>query len=105
MQKDTTERACRYKQLTNEEREEIAIGLELGYTFSSIAEALGRHKSTISREIDRNLPTARKVRYRANRAQKRADERKKASHKKERLKSPQIREYVEEKLKIGWTPE
>ncbi len=105
MQKDTTKRACRYKQLTNEEREEIAIGLELGHTFSSIAEALGRHKSTISREIARNLPAARNVRYRANRAQKRADERKKASHKKERLKSPQIREYVEEKLKIGWTPE
>jgi len=105
MQKDTTEGACRYKQLTSEEREEIAIGLELGYTFSRIAETLGRHKSTISREISRNLPTIRNVRYRANRAQKRAYERKKASRKRQRLKSPQIQAYVEGKLRLGWTPE
>lgn len=105
MQKDTTRSTGNYKQLTIEEREEIAIGLARGDTLRSIAESLGRHRSTLSRELSRNLPQIRKVSYRANRAQEKADVRKKASHSRHRLKSPQIRAYVEEKLRAAWTPE
>lgn len=105
MQKDTTGRSRTYKHLSIEEREEIALGLERGDNLSSIADSLGRPCSTISRELRRNLPTVKKVSYRANRAQIKADARNKASRQRERLKSLQIRTYVEEKLKEKWTPE
>jgi IS30 family transposase len=88
-----------------EEREEIALGLERGETLSNIADRLVRNCSTISRELSRNLPAINKVSYRANRAQIKAESRNNASRQRERLKSPQIRTYVEEKLKIAWTPE
>lgn len=105
MQKDTTGKDRSYKHLSVEEREDIAIGLEQGESLSGIAKRLGRDRSTISRELQRNQPPVNNVRYRANRAQIRADARKKASHRRARLKSPQIRAYAEEKLKAAWTPE
>jgi IS30 family transposase len=105
MHENTTRSAGKYKQLTIEEREEIAIGLERGDTLSSIAGNLGRHRSTVSRELNRNLPSIRRVCYRANCAQKRSDVRNKASRSRERLKTAQIRQYVEDKLRAAWTPE
>lgn len=105
MEKDTTSNTGTYTHLTIYEREEIALGLERGESLSSIANSLGRHRSTLSRELKRNSPPVNKVRYRANRAQGRADARKRAGHWRDRLKLPQIRTYVEEKLQTGWTPE
>jgi len=43
-----------YTQLTQEERYQIHILKKAGYTQSEMAEMLGRHKSTISRELCRN---------------------------------------------------
>lgn len=43
-----------YTQLTREERYQIYVLKKTGHSLASIAEALGRHKSTISREITRN---------------------------------------------------
>ena len=43
-----------YTQLSQEEREQIEKMLGLGLYQTEIAEALGRDKSTISREIRRN---------------------------------------------------
>jgi IS30 family transposase len=40
--------------LTIEEREKIRCGREKGITLTEIARMLGRHKSTISREVRRN---------------------------------------------------
>ncbi len=94
-----------YCHLSFEEREEVAIGLEKGESKASIASRLGRHRCTISREIDRNSPLIRTVRYRANRAQKRFAERDVLCHARERLKNSEIRQYVEGKLREGWTPE
>lgn len=105
MQEDTTSGARTYKHLTIDEREEIAIGLARGDTLSLIAVRLGRHRSTLSRELIRNQPEVRKVCYRASRAHKKADIRKKTSRAHERLKSPQVRAYVEKKLEAAWTPE
>jgi len=105
MRQNTKERARSYRHLSIVEREEIAIGLEKGETLSSIAERLDRDISTVSREIKRNIPTQRKVRYRAHRAQIRYETRKQQSHKKERLKNASLRHYVEQKLKEDWTPE
>jgi IS30 family transposase len=63
-------------------------------------------KSTVSRELKRNNAQVNAVKYRGHRAQKRADARKKESHRRQRLADPQIRAYVEQRLKEdGWTPE
>jgi IS30 family transposase len=105
MEKNTTKREPSYRQLGFEEREEIAIGLEKGENKNSIAKQLNRHRSTICRELKRNSPKVREVHYRANRAQIRSDERKRGSHFRERLKTPEIRAYVDSKIRIDWTPE
>ncbi|MBN2857782.1 MAG: IS30 family transposase [Candidatus Delongbacteria bacterium] len=94
-----------YKHLSIEDREEIAILLERNWTQKEIAERLNRNSSTISREIRRNGTTIRQTKYRANRAQLRCDARSELSHKKARLKSTEIIEYVEAKLKKGYSPE
>jgi IS30 family transposase len=88
------------------DREEIAILLEHGESKAAVARKLGRHRSSIGREICRNSPPLNEVKYRANRAQIRADERKKESHKRERLANLLVRLYVEYHLvNDGWTPE
>jgi IS30 family transposase len=106
MEKYTTESGKSYSHFTPAEREEIAIGLERGESMACIAKRLGRHKSNIGREIRRNSPPVNDVKYRANRAQIRADERKKNSHGQERLANPVVRAYVEYHLvNDAWTPE
>lgn len=94
-----------YKHLQSHERDEIAIMLAGGHTKAEIANILGRHPSTITREIKRNGSQIRKTRYRANRAQMRADVRKHSAHSKTRLKNDEIRAYVIDKLMMGYTPE
>ena len=47
-----------YTQLTQEERYQIYGHLKAGYNISEIAEEMGRHRSTISREIKRNSVNA-----------------------------------------------
>lgn len=105
MGKNTTGKSTSYRHLCIGEREELAIGLSNGESLGRIAIRIGRNKSTLSREIDRNQPKTYVVSYRANRAQLRSDDRKTLSHQQERLKSPEIRAYVEAKLVLGWTPE
>ncbi|MBA3780224.1 MAG: IS30 family transposase [Chloroflexi bacterium] len=56
-------------ELTEHEREEIRVGIERNETDSEIGRALGRHRSTIGREIVRNGGRAR---YRACTAHERA---------------------------------
>lgn len=60
-----------YHRLTINEREEISLGLAQGRSRSDIAHTLGRHPSTISREIKRN--NHRVSCYRAVESQARAD--------------------------------
>jgi len=43
-----------YKQLTNGERYQIKAYLKIGLSIKEIAQYLGRHPSTIGREIKRN---------------------------------------------------
>ena len=44
----------RYRQLTSEERHTLSTLQKQGYRQAAIARALGRHRSTISREVRRN---------------------------------------------------
>ena len=48
----------KYEHLSYEERSTIALGLQQGMSVRSIARALGRSPSTISRESRRNAPAA-----------------------------------------------
>ena len=105
MTKSTVKKGISYSHLTLEEREEISIGLESGYSQYKIAKMIHRSVSTISRECSRNQPDTNKVKYRANQAQLRSQDRQAKSHKRARLKSEETRQYVAEKLVIGWTPE
>jgi IS30 family transposase len=93
-----------YKHLSQEEREIIANLLSGGSSLSDIAEAVGRDKSTISRELNRNSPPERR-RYVPCRAHARACERKTEANKHERLKNDLIRQYVKAGLAKGWSPE
>jgi transposase, IS30 family len=105
MRKSTIETKKAYRHLVIEEREELAIGLNQQKSIIEISKELGRHRSTIYREKHRNNATQNTVKYRANRAQLRSDERKGESHKRTRLKNKVIQEYVEKHLVEDWTPE
>jgi IS30 family transposase len=105
MKKNTPKEVKKYSHLSLEEREEIAIGLEKGMKQYEIAILSKRDPSTISREIKRNKPSIRNVRYRANRAKKKADERKKQSHAKHRIPNKKLRRYISKHLKKGYSPE
>jgi IS30 family transposase len=105
MKKHTLKAPKKYSHVSLDEREEIAIGLENGKRQREIALLLGRNPSTISREIKRNNPAIRNVRYRANRAQLKAEEGKVKSHKKERIPNKKIRRFICKQLKMGYSPE
>ena len=96
---------ARYKRVTDEERDIIAIRLANGYKQSQIALELNRHPATISREIRRNRYKCGD--YVANRASKSAHQalasRKKGKHKLKQNK--RLWEYVEKKLYLFWSPE
>jgi transposase, IS30 family len=93
-----------YKHLSQEEREIIANLLSGGSSLGEIAKAVGRDKSTITRELARNSPPERR-RYVPCRAHARACERKTKANKHERLKNDLVRQYVKDGLAKGWSPE
>ena len=95
----------KYTNLTIEEREQIHFMLWDKLTLREIAQRMGRSPSTISREISRNTPPARK-RYTPHLAQKQYEHRKQIVRERPRLKDPAIVEYVHEKLvNENWSPE
>ncbi len=93
----------RYEHLSIEEREIIGQMHWQKRKAREIAEAIGRHKITVSRElmsltywdIMRNASEMYK-RYTPCQAQKRAEERREEASKRYRLKTPEIRKYVRE---------
>jgi len=93
-----------YKHLSQEERELIAAQLSEGSSLGEIAKAVGRDRSTISRELKRNCPPERR-RYVPCRAHARACERKTKANQHERLKNDLVRQYVRDCLAKGWSPE
>ena len=95
-----------FKRLSLDERIQIEIQYSQGRDLAEIAEHLGhgRNKSTVSREIG-GRPRKGIGRYKAYQANCRAIEREDNRGKRERLKNETIRNYVKEKLRIGWSPE
>lgn len=93
-----------YSHMSLGERDRLTILRAQGVSINEIARRLRRNKSTISREIRRNAGPEYQS-YGAGSAHCRARQRRSHASRRERLKSPRLREYVHRKLRLGWTPE
>lgn len=85
----------RYRHLSAEERDRIAEMHARHEGVSAIAAAIGRNKSTVSREIARN---GRNGRYGAIAAQSRSDARRKACRPRKRLSDPALAAEVRRRI-------
>jgi IS30 family transposase len=94
-----------YVHLTADGRDQISALRAAGYSQRQIAQVLGRHHTTISRELRRNAPPIHTGYYLSHKAHERSVKRKSQAHQRDRLKNDQIRQYVEDHLSLGWTPE
>lgn len=92
-----------YRQLTSEERYMLAALRRQGFNQAEIARALGRHRSTVCREVRRNSTRA-DGRYRAFTAQERANGRRSRSRRNRRFSAEDFA-LVDELLRRQWSPE
>jgi transposase, IS30 family len=93
----------KYHQLTHEERYSITALLRIGRTQAEIAGELGRSRSTISRELRRNV-TRHDGHYRAAKAQQYSVARRRRERRGSWFSAEQMTE-VETLLKKKWSPE
>jgi len=94
-----------YKQLNQEERDQIYLLLRQGKKQIEIANALKRDKTTISRELSRNKHKKLNE-YLPDTAQRKSNRKKKTSRKQSYVdKHPVVKKYILEKLELGWSPE
>ena len=92
-----------YHQITSEERYTIAALRREGFNAAEIARRLGRHRSTISREIRRNS-SRWDGSYRPSKAIERANGRRSRSRRNQHFTKADFA-LVEKKLKEDWSPE
>ena len=91
-----------YQQLIDSQRYQIEAYLRVKYSITQIAEELGVHKSTISRELKRNC---KKRSYSACHAQSISDERRKEAYK-HSVFDANMKHYITNKLiNKQWSPE
>ena len=95
----------RYKQLSKEERDQIALLKAQDIAIRQIGRLLGRDPGTISRELLRNAPPIHQGYYLPHKAQEKADIRKAQAHRRQRLRQPRLRAYARRMLNRGWSPE
>ena len=88
--------------LTLQERETLYRMKKAGKAVGEIAEALGRDRSTIYREVKRNTGGRG---YRPQQAQRLAEERRLACRRPAKLSDPELRSHVAKHLKQKWSPE
>ncbi len=93
----------KYHQLTSEERYMLAALRRQGLNQSQSARSLGRHRSTVCREVRRNSTRA-DGRYRAFTAQERTNGRRSRSRRNQRF-VPQDFTLVDNLLSRQWSPE
>ena len=94
----------KYKHFTIEEREKVQELLWQKASVRTIARAINRSPSSVSREIKRNKPPLRDQ-YTPRLANERAIEKRSYRGRKLRLRSGFVRRYVVAKLKLGFSPE
>lgn len=92
-----------YRQLASEERYMLAALRRQGYNKSQIARALGRHRSTVGRELRRNSTRAG-GRYRAFTARERTNGRRSRSRRNRRFSAEDF-VLIDELLCRQWSPE
>lgn len=95
----------KYSHLSLIERELISFHKAQGKSINDIGRLLNRSASTISRELKRNAPPVHTKYYVGCRAHLRAKKRISNAHERPKLKNDLIRDYVEKKLNLGWSPE
>ena len=88
--------------VTFEERRILYRLKKKGKSNTEIAELMGRHRSTICRELSRN--TGQRG-YRPKQAQHLAEERRLASRRPHKMDDPDVHEYVEQKLEKRGSPD
>jgi IS30 family transposase len=76
-----------------------------GYKIREIARRMGRSHTTFIRELTRNKWDAFPGEYNFSCAQRKADARRRIARKTRVFSDPDVRNYVIEKLKTGWSPE
>jgi len=93
-----------YQHIKKAERLEIAILLKKGYGYGEIAKVLGRSKSSISEEVNKNKV---KGEYDPAKANLKTWTRRKYSKYQgmKIIEDKRLRNYVEEKIKQDWSPE
>ena len=94
-----------YKHLSKEERDRLAVLKGQCCSIREIATHLNRSPSTISRELRRNADRGSSNTYLPHQAQAKSDLRWKQSHRRPRLKSSFLRNYVRRNIMRGWSPE
>jgi transposase, IS30 family len=93
----------KHYKITALERDQIAWWLASGITIREMARRLGRSPSSISEELKRNQADGV---YGSIKAHQAAEARKRHSHPKYLLRHrPVLRDFVLEKLKLGWSPQ
>jgi transposase, IS30 family len=90
------------KHLTFEERQFLYRLRKKGKSKIEIAQLMGRHRSTIHRELNRN--TGRRG-YRPKQAQHLAEERRLASRRPHKMNDPDVHQYVQQNLEQYWSPD
>lgn len=93
-----------YRHVSRDERGKIMFMSRWGKNCSEIAALLGRHRSIVLRELRRNVSQYDSC-YTDESAQIWAGRRRERASHRGRLRDAGIRSYVEEKLKVGRSPE
>lgn len=92
---------------TAREREQLSAWLQMKVSKAEMARRLGRHPSTIFRELQRNRARRRygnRPAYSAIAAQQLSEQRK-HQRRTRKLQRPEIRRYVERQLRRYWSPD
>jgi IS30 family transposase len=95
----------KYYHLTEKERDKISVLHSQGKSPSMIAKIIGRHRSTITRELKKKTSVFFRGMYLSNQSHQNTKRNWKNSHKRQRMQDERIKQYVLEKLKNYWTPE
>ena len=98
--------------LSFDEREHLALLWAAGHTKAAIARQLGRHRSTIGRELTRNhtrshhagIPRRGGIGYRASTAQRQAHDRARRPKPAKIATDPVLRALVQRRLQWRWSP-
>jgi len=100
-----------YRQLTLEERYQIAAMRKRNFSFADIAREIGRHRTTIARECERNAVTYSTFsgetfsEYKPGAANRQARQRRVEKGLASRKIQGALQYLVEQKLKLSWSPE